>query len=79
MTPKIEIPPGYKLAEDVEEGEVIDIASNRYMVTSKTLNAFKEITLWMEMISLHALYSTTPRQVKATLTLDPKTIVKIHE
>lgn len=79
MTPKTELPAGYQLAENLVEGDVIDIASNHYTITSKTTNAFKEVTLWMELISLHALYKNAPAQKKATLTLDPKTIIKIHE
>lgn len=79
MAPKTELPPSYKFAEDIEEGDVVNIASNHYVVTTKTLNAFKEITLWMELHVTHALYTSPPQQRKATLTLDPKTIIHIYE
>lgn len=79
MTPKTELPAGYQLAENLVEGDVIDIASNHYTIIFKTSNAFKETVLWMEMTSPHALYKDAPAQKKATMTLDPKTIIKIHE
>ena len=79
MTPKTELPAGFKLAENLEAGDVIDVASNHYVITSKVTNAFKEITLWLEVASFHALYGDIPTSLKATLTLDPKVIIKIHE
>lgn len=79
MTTKTELPPGYRLAEDLEKDDVIDIGNNHYVIIEKTTNAFKEITLWLELISLHALYETPPSQLKATLNFDPKIIVKIYE
>lgn len=79
MTPKTELPAGFKLAEDLEVGDVIDIAANHYVITTKNANAFKEINLWLETTSLHTLYENPSAVLKATLTLGPKTIIKIHE
>lgn len=76
MTPPTEPPDGYKFARDLEEGDVVDVACNRYVVTQKHPNAFKEINLWLEMPTTHALYETQPGR-KATLTLSPDVILKI--
>jgi len=76
MTSPTELPDGYKLARDLEEGDTFDVACNHYVVTSKHVNAFKEINLWLEMPATHALYETQPG-AKATLTLSPDVIVKI--
>lgn len=79
MIHKTDLPAGFKLAEDLEVGDVIDIAANHYRIATKNTNAFKEINLWLEMTSLHALYEDHSTNFKATLTIAPTTIVKIHE
>lgn len=68
---------GYLLAENLAEDDVIEIASNHYKITSKTTNAFKEITLWLVLISDDAASSSASPQKKATLTIDPKTTIQL--
>lgn len=78
MTTPAELPGGYKFARDLEEGDTFDIACNHYVVTDTQTNAFKDIVLWLQMTSTHALYEAQPG-TKASMTLSPDVIVKIYQ